>query len=81
VTRIVLTPGLPISPALTVVKASQRSSVGIAAFANSITLTPGTITVAVNGNDLIVHSLVREGAVDLAGGEMDRRVRALEGRA
>ena len=81
VTRIVLTPGLPISPALTVVKASQRSSVGIATFANSITLTPGTITVAVNGNDLIVHSLVREGAVDLAGGEMDRRVRALEGRA
>jgi multicomponent Na+:H+ antiporter subunit E len=81
VARIVLTPGLPISPALTVVKASQRSSVGIAAFANSITLTPGTITVAVNGNDLIVHSLVREGAVDLAGGEMDRRVRALEGRA
>jgi multicomponent Na+:H+ antiporter subunit E len=81
VARIVLTPGLPISPALTVVKASQRSSVGIAAFANSITLTPGTITVAVNGNDLIVHSLVREGAEDLAGGEMDRRVRALEGRA
>jgi multicomponent Na+:H+ antiporter subunit E len=81
VNRIVLTPGLPICPALTVVKASQRSSIGIATFANSITLTPGTITVAVNGNDLTVHALVQESAADLAGGEMDRRVRALEGGA
>jgi multicomponent Na+:H+ antiporter subunit E len=81
VSRIVLTPGLPISPALTVVKASQRSSVGIATFANSITLTPGTITVALNGNELTVHSLLRDGAADLTGGEMDRRVRMLEGRA
>ena len=81
VTKIVLTPSLPISPVLTVIKANQRSSVGIATFANSITLTPGTITVAVNGNDLTVHCLVQEGAVDLAGGEMNRRVRALEGAA
>ena len=80
VTKIVLAPGLPISPAMTVVSASQHSSVGVATFANSITLTPGTITVAVNGNVLTVHSLVRDGAADLAGGEMDRRVRALEGR-
>ena len=79
VARIVLDPGLPISPTLTVVKASQGTTVGVATFANSITLTPGTITVAVNGNDLTVHALVREGATDLEGGEMDRRVRALEG--
>lgn len=78
--RIILDPRLPISPAMTVVKASQRTSVGIATFANSITLTPGTITVAVSGNDLTVHSIVRAGARDLEGGEMDRRVRALEER-
>ena len=81
VARIILDPRLPISPEMKIVRAGQRTGMGIATFANSITLTPGTITVAVNGNDLIVHSLVREGAVDLAGGEMDRRVRALEGRA
>jgi multicomponent Na+:H+ antiporter subunit E len=81
VTKIILDPRLPISPTLTVVKASQRSSVGIATFANSITLTPGTITVAVSGSELTVHALVREGAADLHGGEMNRRVRALEGPA
>jgi multicomponent Na+:H+ antiporter subunit E len=81
VTRIVLNPRLPISPTVRVIRAGQRSSLGIAAFANSITLTPGTITVAVNGNDLTVHALVREGVEGLEGGEMDRRVCALESRA
>ena len=81
VTRIILDPRLPISPTLAVVKAGQRTPTGIATFANSITLTPGTITVAVSGNELTVHALVREGAMDLEGGEMDRRVRALEVRA
>jgi multicomponent Na+:H+ antiporter subunit E len=81
VTKIILNPRLPISPTLAMVKASQHSPIGIATFANSITLTPGTITVAVRGNELTVHALVREGAADLEGGEMDRRVRALEGRA
>jgi multicomponent Na+:H+ antiporter subunit E len=79
VARIVLDPRLPISPTLTTIRASQRTSIGVATFANSITLTPGTITVAVNGNDLTVHALVREGAATLEGGEMDRRVRSLEG--
>ncbi len=81
VTKIILNPRLPISPTLRVVKAGQRSAIGIATFGNSITLTAGTITVAVNGNELTVHALVREGAAGLEGGEMDRRVRALEGRA
>ncbi len=80
VARITLDPRLPISPAMTVVTASQRTPVGIATFANSITLTPGTITVAVSGNELTVHSIARAGARELEGGEMDRRVRALEGR-
>src|SRR5688500_15245765 len=81
VTKIILNPRLPISPTLRVVKAGQRSAIGIATFGNSITLTPGTITVAVNGNELTVHALVRERAAGLEGGELDRRVRALEGRA
>ncbi len=52
VTKIILHPSLPISPTMTVVRASQKTSVGVATYANSITLTPGTITVGVNGNEL-----------------------------
>lgn len=79
VTKIILDPRLPISPTMTVVQASQRTTTGVAAYANSITLTPGTITVGVSGNDLTVHALVREGALDLEEGGMDRRVREFEG--
>jgi multicomponent Na+:H+ antiporter subunit E len=81
VTKTILDPKLPISPTMTVVRASQKTAAGIATYANSITLTPGTITVAVEGNDLIVHALVREGADDLEGGGMDRRVSRFEGSA
>jgi multicomponent Na+:H+ antiporter subunit E len=79
VTKLILHPRLPISPTMTVVRASQRSSVGVATYGNSITLTPGTITVGVSGNELTVHALTREGALDLEGGGMDRRVSQFEG--
>ena len=81
VTKIILHPELPISPTMTVVKASQKSAAGLATYANSITLTPGTITVGVSGNDFTVHALVREGAIDLEGGGMDRRASQFEGTA
>jgi multicomponent Na+:H+ antiporter subunit E len=81
VTKIILHPDLPISPTMTVVRASQKTTPGLATYANSITLTPGTITVGVDGNDLTVHALVRDGALDLEGGGMDRRVSQFEGTA
>lgn len=81
VTKIILHPSLPISPTMTVVRASQKTTAGVATYANSITLTPGTITVGVSGNDLTVHALVKDGALDLEGGGMDRRVSRFEGTA
>lgn len=79
VTRIVLHPGLPISPTLTVVRASQASAAARATYANSITLTPGTLTAGVDGSAFLVHALTREGALDLESGGMDRRVSKFEG--
>lgn len=81
VTKIIVDPSLPISPTMTAVKASQRTTAGMVTYANSITLTPGTITVGMRGNDLTVHALTRAGAIDLEGGGMDARVtRCEEGR-
>ncbi len=79
VAKIIVNPKLPISPTMTVVNASQRTSVGIVVYANSITLTPGTITTHVRGNELTVHAIVREGAIDLEEGGMDARVKQFEG--
>jgi multicomponent Na+:H+ antiporter subunit E len=81
VTRIVLDPRLPISATLTTVKASQKTAAGIATYANSITLTPGTLTVRASGDELTVHALTRAGALDLEAGDMDRRVTRFEGAA
>ncbi len=52
---------------------------GRVVYANSITLTPGTVTVDMVGDLLEVHALTREAATDLAGGSMDRRVTRVEG--
>lgn len=79
VTKLILDPRLPISPTMTRVTASQRSAVGLVTYANSITLTPGTITTHVDGNVLTVHALVRDGAIDLEAGGMDARVTRFEG--
>ena len=81
VTKLILHPRLPISSTRTVVRASQRTPVGVATYGNSITLTPGTITVGVSGNVLTVHALTRDGALDLEAGGMDRRVSQFEGTA
>lgn len=79
VTRIILDPKLPISPTLVKLKASQKTRIGVNVYANSITLTPGTISVDVDGNDITVHAITRDGAADVAAGVMDRRVTAFEG--
>lgn len=79
VAKIILHPRLPVSPALVRFKPSQKSAVGLVTHANSITLTPGTITVEADHDEFLVHALTLEGARALADSAMDRHVRALEG--
>ena len=79
VSRVILDPRLPISPALVRFRPSQKSAVGLVMHANSITLTPGTITVEADHREFLVHALTGEAAAGLAGSEMDRRISRLEG--
>lgn len=79
VARRIISPGMPIRPTLIRVNASQKSELGRVIYANSITLTPGTVSINVDGNTIEVHALTREAAQDLRRGEMDRRVREAEG--
>lgn len=81
VSRVVLDPKLPISPTLVRLRPSQTTDIGLVIHANSITLTPGTISVKVGREEFLVHALTREGAAGVQrGGEMDKRVSALEKR-
>jgi multicomponent Na+:H+ antiporter subunit E len=81
VAKRIVDPKLPISPTMLRVKASQKTEVGRVIYANSITLTPGTVSVDLEGDMIEVHSLTAEGAEALLEGEMDRRVTAMEGLA
>jgi multicomponent Na+:H+ antiporter subunit E len=78
VTRRIWTPGKSISPTVVRLKLSQQTALGKVIYANSITLTPGTVTLAIEDDEILVHALTRADAAALETGEMDRQVRELE---
>lgn len=82
VTKIVLSPKMSITQHLFAVPYTQKSDVGQVIFANSITLTPGTLTVETDLGYFLVHALdYAPGAMD-ALADMDAHVTAVEtGRA
>lgn len=78
VVKIILHPKLPISPRVFHLKAEQKTSVGVNVFANSITLTPGTFTVKIKDDDLLIHALTEDGAKSLQTGEMPLNKKVVE---
>ena len=61
------------------VKSSQMTEAGKVTYANSITLTPGTVTTVLDGDILEVHALSSDMADDVKSGVMDKKVSWLEG--
>ena len=78
VCKRILNPRLPINPQLIIVKASQASNLAKVIYANSITLTPGTISIDLDGSNIEVHSLSDKGANGLKAGDMDRKITSAE---
>lgn len=79
VARIVLSPRMPIERQIVWVKASQVDDLGYVIYGNSITLTPGTVTIDLIDDKIGVHALSDAFAEDLKSGDMDRRVTEMEG--
>jgi multicomponent Na+:H+ antiporter subunit E len=67
-----------IEPRVIRIKASQKSDLFKVLYANSITMTPGTVTIEIEGDDFTVHALTRSSREGLETGDMDRRVQSLE---
>ncbi|WP_417477427.1 Na+/H+ antiporter subunit E [Maricaulis sp.] len=57
VVKLVMKPEIDVEPRLVRVPAEQRSGLGHAVFANSITLTPGTVTIDVEEDGFLIHAL------------------------
>ena len=77
--RLFLHPKLPIHTHLVHIPVRQRTTLGQVIHANTITITPGTVTLDVRNNEFLVHALTLEAAEEDGSGELDRRVAKLEG--
>lgn len=77
VVRLVLDPRLPIDPVVVRLEAPFGGDLALTTLGNSITLTPGTVTLDVTGRELTVHALTRESAAALVEGAMSRRIAAV----
>jgi len=75
VVKRIIKPGkLAISPRLIEVPLPQKTDLGKVIYANSITLTPGTVSVELDDKKVVVHALSQEGADDLLSGKMAKSI-------
>ncbi|MFO8116196.1 MAG: monovalent cation/H+ antiporter subunit E [Halorubrum sp.] len=75
VARVILDPRLPIEPTLNRVRVIVGGGLPLMTLANSITLTPGTLTVRARDSDLYVHSLLPWARDGLFDGSLERWTR------
>lgn len=73
---MILSPRRSIAPYFFRVKVGQPSDLGKVILGNSITLTPGTVTVLVNGDELLVHALSPASGEGVQQGDLDRMIPA-----
>jgi len=72
--RILKVGGKEISPQLVKLPVSQKTDLSRVIYANSITLTPGTVSVELNKDFVTVHALTKEGADELLSGDMSKMI-------
>ena len=76
--KLVLSPQIDVEPCLVKFKTPLRTEAARVALANSITLTPGTITVSLEGDNLLVHALNKDMADGLEGSIFERLLARME---
>ena len=77
VARVVLSPSLPISPTVVELTTTEATDAGKVILGNSITLSPGTVTIDVHQDRLLVHCLTQRSALQLQDPEVQRRIARL----
>ena len=80
VAKTIIKPRMDIHPSVFNINASQVTELGHVMYANSITLTPGTITLSLHNGSMDIHALTVGAKEGLLSGDMDRRVRNVEGK-
>jgi len=78
VAKVILSPALRIHPHLIRIRPNQRTHLGRVIHANAITITPGTISLDVRDDLILVHALTDDAADEDSSGRLDRAVTRLE---
>ena len=78
VAKQILLPDLPIKPGLIKVKTTQKTLIGKVVYANSITLTPGTVSLDIDEDYILIHALNLDDTESLKNGEMADEVNKVE---
>jgi multicomponent Na+:H+ antiporter subunit E len=78
IAKLVLSRKLDVQPHIFRYHTSLKSPVLKSLFANSITLTPGTLSVDIEGDDIVVHALTNQAQLDLESGSLEAPFLALE---
>jgi multicomponent Na+:H+ antiporter subunit E len=76
---LVLNPKPLVDPQIVRFKPDLKTDLGIVTLANSITLTPGTVTVEANEEEFVIHAIWKKSAEGIISGEMQRKVKKIEG--
>ena len=79
VARLVLQRRMPIKPTFISQEPGVEGDRALTTLGASITLTPGTLTIDVDHDDIFVHALDRRSAEDIRDGVIARRVRTIFG--
>jgi multicomponent Na+:H+ antiporter subunit E len=72
--RLILHPRLPIDPVLVRFDSALESALARVVLGNSITLTPGTLTLDIEGREFLVHAITEDSASGTSLGAMQRKV-------
>ena len=80
VAKIVLSPKMKISPGLTTIRTDLQSTINRVILANSITLTPGTLTINLEREELLVHCLEEASAKDQGDNPLEQILKEAEGK-
>jgi len=76
---LVLSPKPLVDPQIVRFKNDLKTDLGIVTLAHSITLTPGTVTVDANREEFVIHAIWQKSAEGIISGEMQRKVKKIEG--
>ncbi len=79
VTRLIWSPTIKLSPSLEKISVQNTREASRVLYANSITLTPGTMSVDLEDGEITVHALQKESIDDLKSGEMERKITSIWG--